>query len=112
MARLVLLLLAIGVSTSMAYICSNDQSSPRDEFEEHGCNCGTNTTAHAYDRLYSTYFDAFDQCHEDLDDDTSIECAFIKESALTIKSRLNRTALSRIPVVNNGAQIYNKITCL
>jgi len=107
----VLLLLAIGVSTSMAYICSNDQSSPRDDFEEHGCNCGTSTTARAYPHLFATYFDAFSECHEG-SDDTSIECAFIKESAPTIKSLLNRMPLSRIPVVRNGEQIYNRITCL
>ena len=106
-----LFLLVIGVSTSLAYTCIDDPNSPRDNFQEHGCNCGTNKTSRVYPHLFSTYNDAFEGCHEGADD-TSIECAFIEGLAQDIKSRLNRTSLSRIPVIRNGAQIYNRITCL
>ena len=102
------------VSPSMGYICSNDASSPPDTFEEHGCLCGTNQTSFSYPSVFHTYPEAFSSCHEDDSDDgdLTIECAFIQEEALLLKEILNRTLLSEIPVVTNGAQIYRRIRCL
>ena len=113
-AILVFLLDVSLVSPSMGYICSNDPSSPPDPFEEHGCFCGTNQTSYSYSPLSYTYGEAFSGCHEDDSDDgdTTIECAFIQDEALLLKAILNRTLLSEIPVVRNGAQIYRRIRCL
>ena len=113
-AILVFLLHVSLVSPSMAYICSNDSSSPPDSFEEHGCFCGTNQTSYSYPPLHDTYHEAFSDCHEDDSDDgdITVECAFIQEKASLLKAILNRTLLSEIPVVRNGAQIYSKIRCL
>ena len=113
-AILVFLLDVSLVSPSMAYICDDDTSSPPDTFEEHGCFCGTNQTAYNYPGLYDEYHEAFNGCHgDDSDDgDLTIECAFIQEEALLLKAILNRTLLSEIPVVTNGAQIYRRIRCL
>ena len=101
------------VSPTMAYICNNDAGSPLDAFEEHGCSCGTTQEAIS-SIVYSTYTEAFSGCHEDdsADGDLTIECAFLQEEALSLKAILNRTLLSDIPVVTNGAQIYSNIRCL
>ena len=114
-AILVFLLDVSLVSPSMGYICSNDISSPPDTFEEHGCFCGTNQiAAFNYSSVIDEYSEAFSSCHEDDrdDDDLTIECAFKQEEALLLKTMLNRTLLSEIPVVTNGAQIYRRIRCL
>ena len=102
------------VSPTMAYICNNNASSPLDAFEEHGCSCGTNQAAISYQIVYSTYTEAFSGCHEDdsADGDLTIECEFLQEEALSLKAILNRTLLSDIPIVTNGAQIYSNIRCL
>ena len=104
------------VSPSMGYICSNDTSAPPDTFEEHGCFCGTSQTSYSYPSLViDKYREAFSGCHEDHysdDGDLTIECAFKQEEALLLKAILNRTLLSEIPVVTNGAQIYRRIRCL
>ena len=113
-AILVFLLDVSLVSPSMGYICCNDISSPPDTFEEHGCFCGTTQTDYNYSLVYYKYSEAFSGCHEDdsNDGDLTIECAFLKEEASSLKAKLNRTLLSEIPVVTNGAQIYSKIRCL
>ena len=110
----ILLLLGISLSPAVAYICSNNASSPPDPFEEHGCYCGTEEAAFSYSCLFNVYNEAFAGCHEGLgeDNDITIECAFIREEASSLKEKLNRTRLSEIPVVTNGAQIYSKIRCL
>ena len=110
----ILLLLGISLSPAVAYICSNNASSPPDPFEEHGCYCGTEEATFSYSHLFSVYNEAFAGCHEGPDDDNdiTIECAFIREEASSLKEKLNRTRLSEIPVVTNGAQIYSKIRCL
>ena len=107
----ILLLLGISLSPAVAYICSNNASSPPDPFEEHGCYCGTEVAAFSYCHLFTVYNEAFAGCHEG-DNDITIECAFIREEASSLKEKLNRTRLSEIPVVTNGAQIYSKIRCL
>ena len=108
----ILLLLGISLSPAVAYICSNNASSPPDPFEEHGCYCGTEEAAFSYSPLFNVYNEAFAGCHEGDDNDITIECAFIREEASSLKENLNRTRLSEIPVVTNGAQIYSKIRCL
>ena len=108
----ILLLLGISLSPAVAYICSNNASSPPDPFEEHGCYCGTEEVAFSYSLLFDVYNEAFEGCHEGNDNDITIECAFIREEASSLKENLNRTRLSEIPVVTNGAQIYSKIRCL
>ena len=108
----VLLLLSISLSPAMAYICSDDDSSSPDSFEEHGCSCGTHTAANSGTTLFHVYNDAFRGCHEGIGDDFTIECAFIEGEESLLRERLNRTSLSEIPVVTNGAQIYNEIKCL
>ena len=110
----ILLLLGISLSPALAYICSNNTSSPPDPFEEHGCYCGTEEAASSYSHLFSVYNEAFEGCQKGPGDnnDITIECAFIREEASSLKERLNRTRLSEIPVVTNGAQIYSKIRCL
>ena len=110
----ILLLLGISLSPAVAYICSNNASSPPDPFEEHGCYCGTEEAAFSYSHLFYVYDEAFEGCHEGPgdDNDITIECAFIREEASSLKEKLNRTSLSEIPVVTNGAQIYSKIRCL
>ena len=108
----ILLLLGISLSPAVAYICSNNASSPPDPFEEHGCYCGTEEVAFSYSHLFTVYTEAFEGCHEGDDNDITIECAFIREKASSLKEKLNRTRLSEIPVVTNGAQIYSKIRCL
>ena len=112
-AILVFLLDVSLVSPSMGYICSNDASSPPDDFEEHGCFCGTNQTSYTYSAVYDEYFEAFEDCHEDDSDDgdLTIECGFLRNQALVLKSILNRTILSEIPVVANGTP-YSRIRCL
>ena len=112
--RLVIfLLLGISLSPAMAYICSDDDSLYPDPFEEHGCLCGTETAANSVTRLFDEYNDAFDGCHEGPNKDFTIECAFIQGEELLLRERLNRTsALSEIPVVTNGTQIYSGIRCL
>ena len=108
----VLLLLGISLSPAMAHVCSDDDSSPPDPFEEHGCSCGTQAAANSGTVLFHVYNDAFSGCHEGPGDDFTIECGFIEEDRLLLRERLNRTSLSEIPVVANGAQIYNEIKCL
>ena len=108
----VLLLLSISLSPAMAYICSDDDSSDPDLFEEHGCSCGTETAAHSGTHLFHAYHEAFGGCYEGPGDDFTIECAFIQGDASLLRERLNRTLLSEIPVATNGAQIYSKIKCL
>ena len=102
------------VSPSMAYICDNDASSPPDAFEEHGCLCGTNQISYTYPVVHDEYSEAFSGCHEDDSDggNLTIECGFIQEQALSLKTILTRTLLSEIPVVTNGVQIYSNIRCL
>ena len=114
----ILFLLSMGLSPATAYVCNDDTSLPSDAFEDHGCLCGTNHTANlavsSHLALYDTYIEAFAGCHEgeNDDDDLTIECAFSRHDALSLKSILNRTSLSEIPVIPNGAQIYSKIRCL
>ena len=103
-------LLSVGLSPAMAYICNDDTSLPSDAFEDHGCFCGTEQVAYNYRRLFDKYNEAFAGCHEDDGDAVTIECAFLQNEALP--PNLNRTSLSRIPVVTNGALIYSKISCL
>ena len=113
-AILVFLLEISLVLPSVAYICNNDTSSPPNTFEEHGCFCGTGQSSFSYPVLFDRYHEAFSGCHEDnsADGDLTIECAFLQEEALSLKAILNRTLLSEIPIVTNGAQIYSKIRCL
>ena len=110
----ILFLLSMGLSSATAYICNDDTSLLYDGFEDHGCFCGTNQTANSYPVLFDTYMEAFKGCHEgpNDDDDLTIECAFLRQEALPLKAILNRTLLSEIPVITNGAQIYSKIRCL
>ena len=110
----ILFLLLMGLSPATAYICNDDTSLPSDAFEDHGCFCGTSQTANNYSVLFDTYIEAFAGCHEgpNDDDDLTIECAFLRQEALSLKAILNRTLLSEIPVIPNGAQIYSKIRCL
>ena len=107
-----LLLMAIGLSPTMAYICSNDIDSPRDRFEEHGCYCGTTNVSNKSTHLFNTYSNAFDGCHESDTTDITIECAFLQSHAVHLKQTLNRTVLTEIPVTPNGAQIYSHVRCL
>ena len=109
----ILFILSMGLSPAKAYICNDDTSLPSDDFEDHGCFCGTEQAAHNYPELFSKYSEAFDGCHEGPDvDDLTIECAFLQSETFLLKAILNRTALSDIPVITNGAQIYSKIRCL
>ena len=110
----ILFLLSMGLSPATAYICNDDTSLPSDAFEDHGCFCGTSQIANSYSVLFDTYIEAFAGCHEGQngDDDLTIECAFSQQDALLLKSILNRTSLSEILVITNGAQIYSKIRCL
>lgn len=110
----ILFLLSMGLSPALAYICNDDTSLPADAFEDHGCVCGTEQVAYNYIRLFEKYREAFAGCHEgtEVDDDVTIECAFLQDEAQPLKAILNRTSLSEIPVVTNGVQIYSKITCL
>lgn len=108
---LIVFLLATCLSLATAYICSDDANS-KDAFETHGCFCGTATSTLAHPRLFDKYYHAFDGCHDtsekDIDpDDNIVECAL--DAAAPV---LNRTALSEIPVVPNGAEIYRDIRCL
>ena len=105
-----LLLMAVCLSPSMAYICSDDPDSPPDAFEEHGCYCGTTEVAHT--ELFDRYREAFEGCHESVDVDMTIECAFIQTQAAYYYRILNRTVLTEIPVTPNGAQIYSRVRCL
>ena len=113
-AILVFLLEISLVLPSIAYICNNDTSSSPNTFEEQGCFCGTNQSSCSYPSVFYKYSEAFSGCHEDdsNDGDLTIECAFLQEEALLLKAILNRTLLSEIPVVTNGAQIYSNIRCL
>ena len=110
----ILFLLSMGLSPVMAYICNDDASLPSDAFEDHGCLCGTEQAAYTYSHLFVIYGEAFEGCHESPDDDgdLTIECAFLQDEAQSLNAALNRTLLSEIPVVTNGAQIYSKIRCL
>ena len=110
----ILFILSVGLSPATAYICNDDTNLPSDVFEDHGCFCGTEQAARSYPELFSKYSKAFDGCHEGPDDtdDLTIECAFLQGEAFLLKAMLNRTSLSDIPVVTNGAQIYSKIRCL
>ena len=107
-----LLLMAIGLSPSMAYICSNDPDSPLDRFEEHGCYCGTTEVFNKKIYLFNTYRNAFDGCHESDTTDITIECAFLQSHAAYLNRTLNRTLLTEIPVAQNGSQIYSHVRCL
>ena len=110
----ILFLLSMGLSPAVAYICNDDASLPSDAFEDHGCFCGTKQTAYGYPHLFVTYREAFAGCHESPDDDgdLTIECAFAQDEAPSLNRVLNRTLLSEIPVVTNGAKIYSRIRCL
>ena len=83
----ILLLLGISLSPAVAYICSNNASSPPDPFEEHGCYCGTEEAAFSYSHLFTLYNEAFAGCFEGPgdDNDITIECAFIREEASSLK---------------------------
>ena len=105
-----LLLIEVGLLPTMAYICSNDPNSPRDSFEEHGCYCGTAKVART--ELRDRYYEAFEGCHEGVDVDVTIECAFIQNQTAYLYRTLNRTVLTEIPVTPNGSQIYSHIRCL
>ena len=98
--------LAIGLSPVIGYICSERKSSSPDAFEEYGCFCGTTTTSNNFPILYDTYMEAFQDCHESDKEDITIECAFKKDEGL------DRTQLSKIPVVSNGSRVYENVTCL
>ena len=111
----IVFLLSMGLSPpAMAYICNDDVSLPSDAFEDHGCSCGTEQTAKSGTDLFVIYGEAFAGCHESSDDDgdLTIECAFAQNQAQSLNRVLNRTLLSEIPVVTNGAQIYSSIRCL
>ena len=105
-----LLLMAVGLSPAMAYICSDDPDSPPDGFEEYGCYCGTAEVAHT--ELLDRYYEAFAGCVESVDVDITIECAFIQTQAAYLNRTLNRTLLTEIPVTPNGSQMYSHIRCL
>ena len=109
----ILFLLSVGLSLALAYICDNDASSPPDDFEEHGCFCGTTNISYTYPVVLDMHREAFEGCHEDESDDgdLTIECGFLQAEAFALKSILNRTILSEIPVVANGTP-YSRIKCL
>ena len=115
--RILFLLSIVSLSPAKAYICDNDARSPSDAFEEHGCFCGTSRTTIHFPRLFAAYREAFEGCHEGVGSDRdlvdrTIECAFLQHQALWLNLSMNRTSLSEIPVVPNGAQIYSEIRCL
>ena len=103
--------LAICLLPARGYICNNNTSLPRDDFEAHGCFCGTETVAihNPYLHLFFTYESAFAGCHEP-EGDVTIECAFLESEAAILKHRFNRTPLSEIPVIDGT--IYEDVTCL
>ena len=109
--QLLLFALVIKLSPVIGYICSNDENSlrdiDRDAFENHGCFCGTSTVSTGETDLSATFSEAFEGCHE-TNIDKTIECAFTESTA----DLLNRTPLSEIPVVQNGAKVYGEVTCL
>ena len=105
-----LLLMAVGLSPAVAYICSDDPDSPPDKFEEYGCYCGTAEVVHT--ELSDRYYEAFSGCYESEDVDITIECAFIQTHAAYLTRTLNRTVLTEIPVTPNGSQVYSHIRCL
>ena len=105
-----LLLMAVGLSPAMAYICSDDPDSPPDKFEEYGCYCGTAKVART--ELRDRYYEAFEGCHENEEVDITIECAFIQTQEAYFNRTFNRTVLTEIPVTPNGSQIYSHIRCL
>ena len=112
---LLFMLLAIVPSPGTAYICSNDDSSPRDDFQNHTCFCGTTEISplgefgEDYGDLYATYNKHIYGCYENESDNTSIECAFIHGSSHNVRGR---TPLTEIPVVPGAAHIYSEMTCL
>ena len=115
--QILFLLGIVSLSPATAYICDDDTSSPSDAFEEHGCFCGTSRTTFHFRQLFFEYRDAFESCHEGVGSDNdfvdkTIECAFIQQEALWLNLSMNRTSLSEISVVPNGAQIYSDIRCL
>ena len=120
MMKLLQILFLLGIvilSPATAYICDDDTSSPSDAFEEHGCFCGTSQTTFRFKQLFFEYREAFEGCHEGVGSDgklvdRTIECAFLQHQALWLNLSMNRTSLSEIPVVPNGAQIYSEIRCL
>ena len=109
---LLLFVLAIVLSPTTGYICRDDDNSPRDAFEDHGCSCGTDRVSNNYPHLFVTYYNAFEGCHEANNADVTIECAFRENDAHALELALNRTPLTEIPIVENGPQIYREVTCL
>ena len=107
-------LLTIALSPGTAYICSNDDSSPRDDFQNHICHCGiaeitpgNNIHGSENGDLYEIYFEAIGSCQED-NDNASIECAYLRGRRF-VGSVPNRRQLTEIPVEPNAASIYSKI---
>ena len=109
-----LFVLAIALSPAIGYICSN-KNSPVDDFEAHGCFCGTETVGDQNNpaNVFFKYPRAFEGCHEANNADVTIECAFLDGDAGILKDRFNRTSLSEIPVVDeNQREVYENVTCL
>ena len=111
-----LFVLVVALSPAIGYICSKDENSPMDDFEAHGCLCGTETLVNrnntGLNHVFSVYKRAFEGCHEISGVDVTIECAYLESHAKILKDEFNRTPLSEIPVIENQEQVYGEVTCL